>query len=45
MAKHGVLEGLRLPIAGAAVWKLKNGDFPYIELDVTDVKYDEDLRL
>lgn len=45
MAKHGVLEGVRLPIAGAAVWKLKNGDFPYIELEVTDVKYDENLRL
>ena len=44
MTKHRTFAGVRLPIAGAAVWKLKNGDFPYIELEVTDVKYDEDLR-
>ncbi len=44
MAKHGAFEGVNLPTAGAAVWKLKNGDFPYIELEVIDVKYDEDLR-
>ena len=45
MTRHGSFEGVRLPIAGAAVWKLKNGDFSYVELEVTDVKYDEDLRL
>jgi len=32
MSKHGAFEGIHLPIAGAAVWKLKNGGFSYIEL-------------
>lgn len=31
--------GLNLPTRGAAVWKLADGDFSYIELDISEVRY------
>jgi len=41
---YGELEGLRLPVKGAAVWTLPDGtDFPYIELELTELEYDPPL--
>jgi len=37
---YGEFEGLRLPIKGMAVWKLKEGDFAYIDVTITDLEYD-----
>jgi hypothetical protein len=37
---YGEFAGLRLPSKGAAVWKLADGDFIYVELELTDVAYD-----
>jgi hypothetical protein len=37
---YGTLSGLQLPVSGWAVWKLADGDFAYIELDVTELTYE-----
>jgi Family of unknown function (DUF6544) len=28
ISEYGEFEGVRIPIAGVAVWKLRDGDFP-----------------
>jgi hypothetical protein len=33
-------EGLRLPVGGPAIWKLPEGDFAYIDVTVTELRYD-----
>jgi hypothetical protein len=41
---YGELEGLRLPVRGAAVWTLPDGtELPYIELELTELEYDPPL--
>lgn len=40
MVAFGTLAGVHLPIRGTAIWKLADGDFPYIELDILSVAYD-----
>ena len=40
--EYGEYEGLRLPLKGAGVWNLKEGDLEYIDLMITDLKYDPD---
>jgi len=40
MTEYGEFSGIKVPIAGSAVWKLADGDFTYIELKVTGVAYD-----
>jgi len=37
---YGEFEGLRPPVKGPAVWKLESGDFEYIDIEVTDLRYD-----
>jgi hypothetical protein len=37
--EYGEMAGLNLPIKGKAVWKLDDGDFEYIELEVTGIEY------
>ena len=32
--------GLRIPTKGPAVWNLKSGDFPYIQVEIVSVEYD-----
>jgi hypothetical protein len=39
MSRHGERAGIQVPVAGKAVWKLKDGDFDYIELEIDDVTY------
>jgi hypothetical protein len=34
------MAGLELPVAGAADWKLATGDFRYIELEITAIRYE-----
>ncbi len=37
---YGEFEGLRLPVRGQGVWSLKDGDFAYVELEITELHYD-----
>ena len=37
---YGEFENIRVPVAGTALWRREGGDFPYIELQVTDITYD-----
>ncbi|MBI4924064.1 MAG: hypothetical protein HY834_20205 [Devosia nanyangense] len=37
---YGTLARLQLPVSGWAVWKLADGDFAYIELEVTELTYE-----
>lgn len=36
---YGEFEGLRLPIQGAGVWNLREGDLEYIDVKITDLKF------
>ncbi len=42
MTAYGEFQGLNLPVKGQAVWKLKGGDFAYIDLAVIELEYDAD---
>lgn len=33
------VNGIRVPSKGVAVWHLSSGDFEYIELEVTQIEY------
>ena len=37
---YGEFEGLRLPACGKAIYQLPGGDFDYIEVTITGVRYD-----
>jgi len=37
--EYGELNGIMIPVSGSAVWHLESGDFPYIEIEITDLKY------
>jgi len=40
--EYGEFEGLKLPLKGSGVWNLKEGDLEYIDVTVTDLKYNPD---
>jgi hypothetical protein len=44
IADYGEFEGLRLPVAGEAVYARGEGDMPYIRLRVTEIEYDRPER-
>lgn len=37
---YGEFEGFRVPVRGEGTWKLDDGDFTYIDLQITDVEYE-----
>jgi hypothetical protein len=37
---YGEFEGLRLPVRGKAIYKLPDGDLEYIDVTVSDLRYD-----
>jgi len=37
---YGEFEGLKLPVRGKGVWNLKEGDLVYVDLEITELKYD-----
>ncbi len=39
MSGYAESEGLRLPLRAQAAWKLKEGDFEYIDLEITKLEY------
>lgn len=40
--EYGEFEGLKLPLKGAGIWNLKEGDLEYIDVTVTELKYNPD---
>jgi hypothetical protein len=38
---YGEFNGLRVPLSGAGVWKLPEGDLRYIELHITEMEFDK----
>jgi hypothetical protein len=39
VTEYAELGGLRLPIAGLGVWQLPSGDFPYVNVRLTELEY------
>jgi hypothetical protein len=39
ITEHANFNGIRLPARGSGVWELDDGDFEYIQIRVTDVRY------
>jgi hypothetical protein len=37
---YGEFEGLKLPVAGKALWKLPDGDLEYVDVMITELHYD-----
>jgi hypothetical protein len=44
LSDYGEFEGVRVPIAGEAVWRYESGDFSYIRLRVTELNYNQPSR-
>jgi hypothetical protein len=40
----GEFGGVWVPIAGRALWRYPDGDFPYVELRITDIAYEPPTR-
>jgi len=41
ITSYGQFAGVRIPVAGEAIWTYDTGDFSYIRLRVTDLEYDQ----
>jgi hypothetical protein len=41
VTEYGRIAGLNLPIKGQAIWNLPSGDLPYIELEITEIAYNQ----
>ena len=41
MRAYDEFQGVRIPSEGVGVWKYESGDFPYIELRITEIEYNE----
>ena len=39
ISSHGSFHGVELPVGGTAAWALDEGDFHYIRIEATDVRY------
>lgn len=39
ISEYGEFNGFKLPIKGSAIWKLKNDDYEYINISITEIKY------
>ena len=40
--KYSEFEGLKLPLKGSGVWNLKEGYLEYIDVTISDLKYNPD---
>lgn len=41
MLAYDGFQGVRVPSAGVGIWKYESGDFPYIELRITELEYNQ----
>ena len=39
--EHAVLNGIKIPVKMAATWKLDEGDWTWLEMEITDIKYNK----
>jgi hypothetical protein len=44
MVEYGTLAGLNLPIRGSGVWKLSDGDLPYIQVSLKEIEYNSPIE-
>jgi hypothetical protein len=44
MTEYALCAGLNLPVAGLGVWRLPGGDFPYINIRITEIEYNQPLE-
>ena len=44
IAEYGTFDGVRIPIAGEAVYARPSGDFPYIRVRITALEYNRPER-
>jgi len=40
---YGEMDDYRIPVKGSAVWALEDGDFTYIDLEITDIEYNPEI--
>jgi hypothetical protein len=40
IAAYGMLDGMRVPVSGSAVWRLTGGDLTYIELEIIELTHE-----
>ncbi len=45
MSTYGMRGGLNLPVRGQAMWNLPTGDFPYIDLELTEIDYNQAIKV
>lgn len=43
ITEYGEIRGVRIPIKGSGVWSLSDGDFEYIQVEITDIEYNNPL--
>ena len=43
VAQYGALAGLNLPVAGWAVWQLRDSDLPYFKVQLTELVYNQPI--
>jgi hypothetical protein len=41
--EYGKFCGLNIPIAGLGVWQLPSGDFPYVDVRLTEIEYNQPI--
>jgi hypothetical protein len=44
IVEYGVFCGLNLPAVGLGVWQLPTGDFPYVEVRLADIEYNQPIE-
>jgi len=42
--RYGVLNGIRMPLESEVTWKLKDGDFTWFKIIITDIEYNTPKR-
>ena len=40
--EHAVMNGIKIPIKMTATWKLDEGDWTWLEMEITDIKYNKE---
>lgn len=39
VTEHAIMEGVKIPIKMTVTWKLENGDWTWLEIEITNIKY------
>lgn len=37
--KHGLMNGIKIPVNSEVTWKLNSGDFTWYKLEITEIEY------